>query len=273
MEDVTEGTELTEGQAGDGTQGIETTEAAPGGTEGQPTGQTTESGPDEQTFFDPKQVPDDLLPAYKHMQRAFSKKMEGFNAHKDKIEAYDAFTADPVGQMQRYAKQYGYELTRGEAKGAMEQNAPGENWEPQNWNEVLGKATEMASAKMMERFGPILQEVQSMKKGSIERELSEIDPTWQQYEGEMKELMSIHPTLANDASLLYKMAVPEEVAQSRATQAALAKLEAKGKSAQVSGGSSTNKTPPKGPNKSMTFDESVQFAKRQMAEEGITKAG
>jgi hypothetical protein len=272
MEEVTEGTEATEGQADEGTQGTETTEVAPEGSEGQPTVETTPQGTQEQTFFDPKTVPDELLPAYKNMQRAFSKKMEEASANKQKVEAYDAFTADPVGQMQRYAQQYGYQLTRAEAAQQL-QNQENQNWEPQSWDEVLGRAKDMATQELMEKFGPVLQEVQSIKKTSIERELSEIDPTWQQYEGDMKQLMQTHPTLANDAVLLYKMAVPEEVAQSRATQAALAKLEAKGKSAQVSGGSTTNKHPETTPNKAMSFDDAVKFARKQMAEDGITKSG
>lgn len=272
MEEVTDGTESTEGQADDGPQGIETTDVAPGGSEGQPAVETTPQGTQEPTFFDPKQVPDDLLPAYKNMQRAFSKKMEEISANRQKVEAYDAFTADPITNMQNYAKQYGYTLTRAEAAQELQKQETG-GWEPQSWDEVMQRATTVAEKNLMEKFGPVLQEVQAMKKTSIERELSEIDPTWQQYEGEMRNLMQIHPTLSNDAALLYKMAVPEEVAQSRATQAALAKLEAKGKAAQVSGVSTTNKHPATMPNKALSFDEAVQVARKTLAEEGIVKGG
>jgi len=272
MEEVTEGTETTEGQAAEGTQGAETTEGAPGGSEGQPAAETTMQGTQEQTFFDPKQVPDDLLPAYKNMQRAFSKKMESLTADKQKIEAYDAFNADPVTSLQRYAKQYGYNLTRAEAEQQIQQQ--GEDWQPQSWDDVMSRATQVAEQNLMQKFGPVLQEVQAIKKTSIERELSEIDPTWQQYEGDMRRLMEMHPTLANDAALLYKMAVPEGVLESRATQAALAKLDAKGKSAQVSGGSTTTKQPKGGlPDKPVSFDDAVKAAKKKLAEDGIAPLG
>lgn len=271
MEEVTEGTEGTDGQVSEGTHGTETTEAAPEGTEGQPDAGTTDTGTQDETFFDPNTVPNELLPAYKNMQRAFSKKMEGIAANRQKVEAYDAFTADPVNQMQRYAAQYGYKLTRAQAEAELEKQDG--QWEPQSWDDVMQRATSLAEQKLLERFGPVLQEVQQIKKTSIERELSEIDPTWQQYEDEMKTLMQKHPSLASDASLLYKMAVPEEVLQSRATQQALAKLEAKGQSARVSGGSTTNKQPSIEPEGPISFDQAVKLAKKKLAEEGITKLG
>jgi hypothetical protein len=273
-EEVTEGPESTEGQAIGGPDGDQTPAEAPGGSEGQPAVGTTEDGPQEPTFFDPKQLPPELMPGWKQLQASYTKKMQDLSANKQKIEAYDAFEADPVGQMQRYAQQYGYQLTRAEAAQQIQQQQDGNDWEPQSWNEVLSRAEDQAYQRIRQDLGPVLREVQAMKKNSIERELSEIDPTWHQYEDDMKRLMNIHPTLANDAALLYKMAVPEEVSQSRATQAALARLEAKGQAARVSGGSTTNKHPKEGlPDKPLTFNESVRAAKKKLAEEGITRLG
>jgi hypothetical protein len=275
MEEVTAEPNATEGQVAEGPAGGQTTEGTPEGSEGQSAVGTTEDGPQEPTFFDPKTVPEDLVPAYKQMQAAYTKKMQAMSKDREKIEAYNAFSADPINQLQRYAQQYGYQLTRAEAAQQL-QNAQevGEDWQPQSWNEVLQKAKEMAMVDLREQFGPVLKEVRDIKKTSIERQLSEIDPTWQQYEDDMKQLMNQHPTLANDAALLYKMAVPEEVLQSRATQAALAKLEAKGKSAQVSGGSTTTKQPKEGlPDKPVSFNDAVEAAKKKLAEEGITPLG
>jgi len=274
MEDVTAEPNATEGQAIEGSDGGQTTGEAPAGSEGQSAVGTTETGPQEPTFFDPKTVPEDLLPAYKQMQAAYTRKMQAMSKDRQKIEAYDAFNADPVGQLQRYAQQFGYSLTRAEAQQQLENQAVGDDWQPNSWNEVLQRANEMAEQNLMKKFGPVLQEVRNIKKTTIERELSEIDPTWHQYEDDMKHLMDLHPTLANDAALLYKMAVPEEVAQSRATQAALKKLEAKGRAAQVSGGSTTNKQPKEGlPDRPLSFNEAVQAAKKKLAEDGITPLG
>ena len=120
-------------------------------------------------------------------------------------------------------------------------------------------------------MGPMLQEVQAMKKQGIEQQLNEIDPTWRQYEDKMMASLKTHPTLSNDAALLYKMSVPSEVAESRATQKALSKLEGKAQAAQASGGSSTTKQPKKELSENASFDESVKFAKEQLADQGITK--
>ncbi|MHA2064360.1 MAG: hypothetical protein ACXABY_08265 [Candidatus Thorarchaeota archaeon] len=281
-EDATDGTESTEGQAPDGTDGSQTIEGAPGGSEGQPAeGQpegTTQAAPEgtEQTFFDPNQVPDELQPAYKSMQGAFSKKMEALSANRQKVEAYDAFTADPVGQLQRLASQYGLTVSRAEAAQQLQQQGQQQqqNWEPQSWDEVLNRAEDQAYNRIKQDLGPVFQEMQSIKKQGIEQQLNDIDPTWRQYEEEMMGNLKTHPTLANDAGLLYKLSVPNEVMESRATQKALTKLEAKGKAAQVSGSSTTTKQPKTGlPDKPVSFDEAVKAAKAKMAEEGITRLG
>jgi len=52
------------------------------------------------------------------MQAAFTKKMQGLSGDRQKIEAYNQFMQDPIGQMQQVAKQYGYSLTRAEAAAA-----------------------------------------------------------------------------------------------------------------------------------------------------------
>jgi hypothetical protein len=277
MEEVDEGTESTEGQAPEGTDGSQTTGGAPEGSEGQPAIETTD-GTQEQTFFDPNSVPDELLPAYKNMQRAFGQKMEALSANRQKIEAYDAFSADPVGSLQNYARQYGFQLTRAEAAQQLQGNQPQEEWQPQNWNEVLERGAAMgeerAYNRMRQELGPMFQEVQSMKKQGIEQQLNDIDPTWRQYEDSMMENLRTHPTLSSDAALLYKMSVPEEVRESRATQRALARLEKKAESAQGAGKSSTTKHPSAElPDRALTFDESVKAAKKRMAEEGITPLG
>ena len=279
MEDVTDGTGATEGQVAEGTDGSQTTQAAPGGSEGQPAvGEsegTTQGTPaeTEPTFFDPKSVPDELLPAYKNMQRAFSKRMEAFSANKQKIEAYDAFTADPITNLQNYAKQYGYTLTRPEAAQQAQAQA-GDDWQPQNWNEVLVRAKDMAKAELQEELGPVFREMQTIKKQGIEQQLNDIDPAWRQYEDEMMANLNSHPTLSNDAALLYKMSVPEEVRESIATQRALAKMEEKAKAAQSSGVSTTKKQSGGDLTDNVkTFNDAVRVAKKKLAEEGIAPLG
>ena len=98
---------LTEGQPAAAPEG--TTATAPEVSTGQAQSQTdagqgqastAPATPDEPTFFDPNSIPEELKPAYKQMQAAFTKKMQGISGDKQKIEAYNAFMSDPIGQMQ-----------------------------------------------------------------------------------------------------------------------------------------------------------------------------
>ena len=84
--------------------------------------------------------------------------------------------------------------------------------------------------------------------------------------------MKMHPTLVHDPAMLYKMSVPSDVIESRATQKALKRLESKTQSSKVSGASTTNKLPQGGvPNKSVSFQDAVAFARKAVADQGIQK--
>jgi hypothetical protein len=253
-------------------------DAAPEGTtaetsegqslEGQDAGTT--SGPQtpaEDSFFDPNEVPDNLKPAYKNMQAAFTKRMQELSKHRQKIEAYDAFYSNPVENIRNVARQYGIDLG-----GNQEQKGPdvtAEDYQPKSWQEVYSNAKEMAKSEILQELQPFIQGVQQVRKESIEHQLNEIDPTWQQYEDAMKDNMSRHPSLARDPALLYRVSVPPEVLESRATQRALKRLEAKGQSAQVSSSSTTTKHPSAMPDKPVSFADAVAAAKRKLADDGI----
>jgi len=239
---------------------------------------TTQPGPSdvEDMFFNPQDIADkpELMAAYKGMQKAYTKKMQSLADQRHKIEAYDAFYSNPIEQVQRVAQQYGYQLTRAEAADMANkmqgQNQVDQDWQPQNWNDVMERATQIAEQRIMEKMNPVFSQVQDMRKQSIESALTEIDPTWQQYEDSMKSELAKHPTLANDPAKLYRLSVPQEVLESRATQAALRKLEDRQKSAGVSGTSTTNKKPGSGlPDKPLSFSEAVEAAKKNLAEQGI----
>ena len=49
------------------------------------------------------------------MQAAFTKKTQAVAQDRQKIEAFDAFMADPMSQIQQLAQQYGYSLTQANA--------------------------------------------------------------------------------------------------------------------------------------------------------------
>lgn len=272
-----------EGQAGGGTA-QPSTEAAPSGDVGQGTNASSGDGTsgtprvdstsqDDQTFFDPKSVPKELTPAYKQMQAAFTKRMQALSQDRQKVQFFDQFSADPVGSMQKLAQQYGFKMTRAQAEAAASQASDDipDDWQPQSWKEVLNKAEVRAAQKIFGQLQPLLSEVKNQKKATIEKELSDIDPAWQQYEQQMADWIQRVPGLANYPSELYRLSVPAEVIESRATQRALKKLQDKATAAAVQGGSTTNKKPSAvDPNKRFSsVQEAAAWAKAKLEEDGI----
>jgi hypothetical protein len=276
MPDEATGTESVKtGQVSSDLNAKGTTEDAPAGGERQPetpvqttkpSGTETASGEAEDTFFDPKDLPPELMPAYKQMQKAFSKKTEIIKANKKKIDAYDQFSKDPVSQLQTMASQMGFKLTRAEAAAAVKEGegTPSE-FQPQTWDDVFRKATEV----IMERLAPVLSDVQATKKMNIEKLLDESCPDWRQYEDEMTGLLQDHPTLAKDPVKLYRLALPPEVLETRATQAALKKLQGKVDASRVGGTSTTKGTESSLPDRPVSFNEAVEIAKKSLADQGL----
>jgi hypothetical protein len=84
----------------------------------------------------------------------------------------------------------------------------------------------------------------------------------------MRENLQKHPTLVEDVSKLYRLSVPDDVSERKATQRALAKLEAKTKYGKVSGSPGTTHKTAEAIKPAATFDEAVAQAKRQLAEQG-----
>ena len=274
-EEGTMGTQTTEGQTASGPE--TTTVAAPVGDKGKPAGDTatgtTAKGtpePSEDTFFDPASIKGkpELEAAYKNMQRAFSKKMEAIKSDRKKIDAYDLFTKDPITNMQNMAKRYGFELTRAQAAKAVQDNQ-GQATEPQTWEDVYKTAEQRAYDRVVQSLSPIISEVQSLRKSNLEKMLDDNCPDWRQYEDEMSATLKQHPTLVSDPAKLYRMSVPPEVLESRAMQQALKKLESKAKGT-VAGASTTKNKPLDMPDKPLSFNEAVEFAKNKLREQGLT---
>lgn len=265
--------QAAEGQAA--TAPVGTTAAAPETTVGQAhgegstaTGQATAPEADH-SFFDPKAVPPELLPAYKQMQGSYTKKMQAVaeraKLEAQKIAAYDAFSKDPVTALQNMAKQYGFSMTRAEAQAQVaKQEAAEQDWTPQTWDEVLERAEQRAEQRLMQKLAPVLQTVQQQQAQGIEKQLDDADPTWRDHEDEMRANLERYPHLATKLDKLLELSMPREVLEGRAMQAALKKLEAKTRSASV-GGKSTTRSAAPATNKIMSFDESVQAAREALA--------
>lgn len=252
------------------------TQPEPEGQSAEPEGTSDPAPQAEDTFFDPTSLPEELTPAYKQMQAAYTKKMQAIAQDRQKIQAYDAFSQNPVAEIQRLATMYGIQIgQQGQQPTAQQQET---EWQPQSWQEVEQRiseaAFERAKSELAKEYAPMVSQVKEMRQADIERQLYEIDPTWQNYEDQMAANLQEHPTLASDPAKLYRLSVPQSVLESRATQKALQRMEDKGRAAQVGSGSKTPKKPGTGvPDGPMSFDDAVNFAKKKLAEEGIVRPG
>jgi len=239
---------------------------ASAGTSGS-SAQTTGNGPDAgaiESFFDPTSIADkpELQAAYKQMQGSFTKRMQEMAKHRPKIDAYDRFEKDPMGTMRQLAAQYGWQLVQ---NGQNQEQS--KDWSPQTWDDVLGKAKQ----EVMKDMKPVFEEITNLKKQNVETYLDNKFPDWRTYEPQMLETLQAHPSLVKDPDALYRLAVPTEVWQARATKEAMAKLAAKGEQAKISGGNATTKPTPSGPTGKLTFDQAVQAAKEKLAAQGLRR--
>jgi hypothetical protein len=255
----------TNGQPSAGTP-TETTQA---GTEGGTNAtETTLVGTQdaEETFFDPESIKGTPLEApYKQMQRAFTEKTTAVKSQKQKIDAFDSFMSNPIVSIRQMASQYG--LTIAEATKVAEQAQ--QEFQPNSWDEVISKSKDEATKELMDKLQPVFSELKEIKKQSIEKTLDEKCPDWRLHEDKMTENLHKHPSLVSDPEMLYRLSVPAEVLQARATKEAIKKFETKAKGAQVSSGSNTNKSGNFTPSGPMSFNEAVQVAKAKLAEQGM----
>jgi hypothetical protein len=212
----------------------------------------------EDSFFDPKEIiGTPAEKAYKQMQANYTKKMQSLSANKHKLDAYDRFEKDPHGTLKAYAKQLGIEISEPKKQ----------EFQPQTWDEVTEKSKADAKAEVLQELKPYLDQVREIKKQSIEKQLSDIDPQWQLYEDSMSENLQKHPSLVGDPAMLYRMSVPPEVQEQRAYKKALESINGK-KETTPSGGSMTPKTPSTQPSGPLNWEQSVAIAKEKLAAQG-----
>jgi len=205
----------------------------------------------------------------KQLHGTFTKKTESISKSRQKIEAYDAFMADPVGEIQKLARQYGFQLNQPQSQPSSQGNG-NETWEPKTWDDVISKMRETIMGEVQEYLKPVFSNVQKVTASNIERQLDEIDPMWRTYEDDMKENIRTHPTLVNDVAKLYRISVPEDLLKSKAIQSALKQIEEKTKSANIHGSHSTSRSEP-APKKATSFNEAVAIAREQCRKEGTYK--
>jgi hypothetical protein len=229
--------------------------------------QTTGNGSDAtreavESFFDPQSIADkpELQSAYKQMQASYTKRMQEFAKHRNKVDAYDSFERDPLGTMKQLAAQYGYQFV------ARADDAP-KDWNPQSWDDVMGEAEK----RVLKKMEPVFGELKNLRKQGIESYLDTHFSDWRTYEDQMMDKLRAHPSLVADPDALYRLAVPSEVWEARAAKAAMAKLKSATDNSQVSGGSTTARATTSTPAGPLSFNDAVEMARKRLSSQGIKR--
>lgn len=257
------------GQASAAPEG--TTVAAPSReATGQANGPTSTTAPEAgqaaaNDFFDPANLPQDpeIQKAYRQMQGAFTKRMQEASAMTKDAEQYRAavqlLQSNPQDFINQIASQHGMKVLKAAHEAAEEGD-----WTPRTWEEVIAKAEERAEARVLQKFAPVLEEVHKSKAASFEKVLDDTDPLWRSHEAAFRDNLQKYPGLANDPKALFRLSMPEDYQMSRATQAALKKIQADTQAVKVGGNSTTRAAVPA--SKSInSFDDAVAEAKRMIA--------
>lgn len=256
----------------------ETTAAAPVGDEGQSISpdQTTSNGPDLQvaqgeSFFDPKSIEHspELMLAYKQMQGKFTQGQQAIRADQQKIDAYNSYLQDPMGTIRQIVAQQGMTLVNG---GPQPQEGQTE-FSPKSWEDVVTHIRSQLEGDLKQQYQPLVNQVRDLKQQNVETYLDSNHTDWRTYEGEMISSLQAHPSLAADPDLLYRMSVPPEVLEARATARALERLKTGTEGSVVPGANRATLETSSKPTGKLSFNEAVDFAKSQLKSRGIGPVG
>lgn len=172
---------------------------------------TNAPGSTEETFIDPKDLPPELMPHFKRMQRSFTKRMQESKDLRGKAELVDRFYADPAYAeqvMQQRASQLGYSMTRAEARAAVQASSNGvqapeeliRTVEQSLSPELKFMAKHLADAAwaaQQQTVAPLVQRQQAKEQqdrsavyDDLAEELSESNPGWEEHEDEMHDLLN-----------------------------------------------------------------------------------
>jgi hypothetical protein len=201
------------------------------------------------------------------MQAAWTKKNQGIKASQQKLDQYDQFMRDPIGSAQQVLSSLGYQVVQRDPAAKKDGNGKDQPWAPNSWDDVMAEA----KRQVLGELKPFFKEVDHVKQQSMEARLDRDYPDWRTYEDGMVGLLKSHPTLAHDPDTLYRMAVPSEVLEARATKAALAKLKNGSDNAQVSGQSATTRQVNQKPEGKLTLNQAYEAARASLEKQGVRR--
>ena len=209
------------------------------------------------------------MQAYKQMQGKFTQSQQSIRSQQQKIDAYNAAMQDPMGTVRQLASQYGMTVVDGQPAA----QANGEEFNPKSWNDVVNHIKSQVENDVKQQYQPLVGQVQQLKQQNVEAYLDSNHADWRTYENEMISSLQTHPSLASDPDLLYRMSVPSEVLEARATARALERLKTGTDGSVVPGAKKATLQTSTKPTGKLSFNEAVSYAKSQLREKGIGPVG
>lgn len=146
---------------------------------------------DSSQFVDPKKLPKELRPAFKKMQAAFTKKMQGVSDLRRKAQALDQLAANP--DFIAWAES----MKRGKGKQPVKKSSD-------TSDKKGGVDMEALRAMIREEVGPIKAEQEKTKLSSELRQFKKDYPDWKDYKGRMRSVLRRNPEMSYEDA--YKIA-------------------------------------------------------------------
>ena len=202
----------------------------------------------EQTFMNPNELPKELLPSFKAMQKAFTRAMQRVAGDRDKIAMYDQLMVNPQQAIEQLAKKAGVQIQ------APVNQQTGEEVSDTDTTKWIRKIVQDTLAPTI---ATMKAEQANIKAQTAIAYLNENHPDWYLYEDIMSELIKKHPSMRDDLDSLYTLS------KTGAEKAAVVK-KAASKTERVITQTSKGRGGVVTPTKAKTVQEAFDIAKKQL---------
>jgi hypothetical protein len=226
----------------------------------------------------PPEAREAVLSLARSYQADYTRKMQEISGMRTDVQQnqhaaqlMQALQANPQGTIQMLAQQYGVNMGAPADGNGAGQSDPAD-WQPKNWQDARQTIAQEAVNQVLQQLQPVIQQTQEAKQSTIEAQLNDIDPAWKRYEPQMIRTLQMHPTLSSNPEMLYRMSVPAEVLESRATQRALKLLQSKTSSGRVSNPTGNVRKPTTELAPAATIQAAYEQAKQAVNPDGSIKA-
>ena len=202
----------------------------------------------EQTFMNPNELPKELLPSFKAMQKSFTRAMQRVAGDRDKIAMYDQLMVNPQQAIEQLAKKAGVQIQ------APVNQQTGEEVSDTDTTKWIRKIVQDTLAPTI---ATMKAEQANIKAQTAIAYLNENHPDWYLYEDIMSELIKKHPSMRDDLDSLYTLS------KTGAEKAAVVK-KAASKTERVITQTSKGRGGVVTPTKAKTVQEAFDIAKKQL---------